>query len=175
MDKALFRIGRVVKVHGVRGKIKVKYYGEDLKQFFHYRTVLLEDQTGRPQAYEIVNVALQAPLLILQLQGVDRIEDAEPFVGKEVLVTRASLPDLEKAEYYWEDLLGMGVETEEGKKIGKVKEILPTRAHDVYVVEGKRREILLPATEDVIKDIDCKKGVMTVRWIEGLWEAGDEV
>jgi 16S rRNA processing protein RimM len=54
-------------------------------------------------------------------------------------------------------------------------EIFPTGANDVYVVEGKRREIFLPATEEVIQSIDIKKGRMKVIRMEGLWEEEDEV
>jgi 16S rRNA processing protein RimM len=69
----------------------------------------------------------------------------------------------------------MAVETEEGKRIGKVKEILPTGANDVFVVEGKRGEIFLPATGQVIQSIDRKRGLMKVIRMEGLWEEEDEV
>jgi ribosomal 30S subunit maturation factor RimM len=44
----------------------------------------------------------------------------------------------------------------------------------VYVVEGKRGEILLPATEEVIQNIDLEKRVMRVKRIPGLWEDEDE-
>jgi 16S rRNA processing protein RimM len=69
----------------------------------------------------------------------------------------------------------MSVETKEGKRIGEVKEILPTGANDVYVVQGMRREIFLPATDEVIQGVDTKKGVMKVIRMEGLWEDEDEV
>jgi ribosomal 30S subunit maturation factor RimM len=45
----------------------------------------------------------------------------------------------------------------------------------VFVVQGKRREIDLPATEGVVKSIDREKRVMKVRWMEGLWEKEDEI
>jgi 16S rRNA processing protein RimM len=69
----------------------------------------------------------------------------------------------------------MEVETEEGKHIGRIKEILPTGAHDVYVVQGERREIFLPAVEGVIRSINREKKVVKVAWMEGLWEREDEV
>ena len=99
----------------------------------------------------------------------------ESLIGKEVFVKKEVLPNLEEGEYYWMDLLGMSVETQEGKKIGRVKEIFATGANDVYVVEGKRGEIFLPATEEVILSVDREKGVMTVSRKEGLWEEEDEV
>ncbi len=96
-------------------------------------------------------------------------------MGREILAKRGTLPPLKEGEYYWIDILGMVVETEEGKRIGRVKEILPTGANDVYVVEGKKREIFLPATEEVIQKVDLEKGVMKVIRMEGLWEDEDEV
>jgi 16S rRNA processing protein RimM len=175
MKRNLFPIGRVVKPHGVKGKIKVEYFGKGLHQFFLYHEIFIKDERGRPESYEILEAIPQPPRLILRLKGILKIEDVEPLIGKEILIERESLPGLEEGEYYWVDILGMKVETEEGKRIGKVKEIFPTGANDVYVVEGKRGEIFLPATEEVIQSIDLKTGVMKVVRMAGLWEDEDEV
>lgn len=167
-------IGRVVKPHGVKGKMKVEYFGEDLQRFVSYREIFIEDEKGRPESYEILEASPHPPRLILQLKGIEKIEQAQPLIGKTILVEKEALPDLEEGEYYWADLLGMKVETREGKRIGKVREIFSTGAHDVYVVDGKRGEIFLPAVEDVIQSIDLKKGVMRVVRMKGLWEDADE-
>jgi 16S rRNA processing protein RimM len=175
MEKDLLPIGRVVKPHGVKGKIKVDYFGEDLNHFPLYREVFIKDHVGRLQAYDILEAVPQPPRLILRLKGIERIEEVEPLVGREIFIEKRSLPDLKEGEHYWFEILGMVVETEKGKRIGKVREIFPTGANDVYVVEGKRREIFLPATEEVIQSIDIKKGRMKVIRMEGLWEEEDEV
>ncbi|HUL32191.1 MAG TPA: ribosome maturation factor RimM [Thermodesulfobacteriota bacterium] len=175
MEKNLLPIGRVIKPHGVKGKMKVEYFGEDLHRFFFYRQIFIEDEKGRPESYEILEASPQPPRLILRLKGIDKVEDAMPLVGKKVLVEREAFPELEEGEYYWADLLGMEVETQEGKRIGRVREIFPTGAHDVYVIEGKSGEIYLPATEGVIRSIDLQKRVMKVVRMEGLWEDEDEV
>ncbi len=175
MERNLFPIGRVVKPHGVRGKVKVEYFGEDLHQLTLYREIFIKDAKNKPEAYEVLEAIPQPPRLILRLKGIEKIEEAEPLIGKEILIERESLRKLDEGEYYWVDLLGVKVETEEGKRIGKIREIFPTGANDVYVVEGKRGEILLPATEEVIRSIDLKRGVMKVARMEGLWEDEDEV
>jgi 16S rRNA processing protein RimM len=175
MVKHLFAIGRVVKPHGINGKMKVEYFGEDLHLFSLYRKVFIEGDKGRPESYEILEAIPQPPRLILRLKGIERVQETELLIGKEILIEKEALPELEEGEYYWVDILGMKVETQEGKRIGKVKEIFPTGANDVYVVEGKRGEILLPAIEEVIQSIDLKSGVMKVTRIKGLWEDEDEV
>jgi 16S rRNA processing protein RimM len=175
MEKNLFPIGRVLKPHGIKGKMKVEYFGEDSHHFSLYRKVFIMGGKGRPEPYEILEAIPQPPRLILRLKGIEKIEEAEPLIGKEILIKKEGLPELGEKEYYWVDILGMKVETEEGKRIGKVKEIFTTGANDVYVVEGKRGEILLPAIEEVIQNIDLKRGVMKVVRMEGLWEDEDEV
>lgn len=175
MEKDLFPIGRVIKPHGVKGKIKVQYFGEDINRFPPGGEVFIEESAGRMRAYEILEAIPQPPRLILRLKGIEKREEVELLIGKEILVRRETLPDLKEGEYYWMDILGMVVKTPEGKSIGQVKEIFPTGAHDIYVVEGKRGEILLPATEEVIQSIDREKGVIKVVRMEGLWEEEDEV
>jgi 16S rRNA processing protein RimM len=175
MEKSLFPIGRVIKPHGVRGKVKVEYFGEDLHRLSFYREIFIEGEKGRPEVFEVLEAIPQPPRVILRLKGIEKVEEAESLVGKEILVGKKALLELEEGEYYWMDLLGMKVETQGGKRIGEVREIFPTGANDVYVIEGKRREILLPATEEVIESIDLKKKVMRVVRMEGLWEDEDEV
>ncbi len=175
MTQDLIPIGRVLRPHGIRGKIKLEYFGEDLRRFPPSREVFIGEEAGNLRSYEILSVAPQPPWLLLQLKGIGKREEVESLIGKEVFIRRESLPALEEGEYYWIDLLGISVETPEGKKIGRVKEIFPTGANDVYVVEGKRGEIFLPAIEEVIRSVDRRRGVMKVNRKEGLWEAEDEV
>jgi 16S rRNA processing protein RimM len=175
MEEDLFPVGRVVKLHGIRGKIKIAYFSEDAAQFHLYQRIFIEDEMGIVHPYEVVEATLQPPRLILQLKDIETLEDAQPLVGKEIFVRKASLPHLPEGEYYWFEIIGMEVETEDGRHIGKVKEILPTGANDVYVVQGKRGEILLPAVEGVIQNIDRNRRLVKVTWMEGLWEREDEV
>jgi 16S rRNA processing protein RimM len=175
MEKNLIPIGRVVNTHGIKGKMKVEYFGEDLHHFYLYHEIFIENEKGRAEPYEIIETIPQPPRLILRLKGIEKIEEAESLIGREILIKKEALPKLEAGEYYWVDILGMEVETQEGKRIGNVREIFHTRAHDVYVIRGKRREIFLPATEEVIQDIDLSRGVMRVARMKGFWEEEDEI
>lgn len=174
MEK-LFPIGRVIKPHGVKGKIKIDYFGEGFDKFLFYKEIFIEDLKGQLKSYEIIEATPKPPGIILHLKGIDKIEDTIPLIGKEILVKREDFPPLENGEYYWVDLIGMKVETDKGKIIGNVKGIFSTGANDVIIVEGRRREIFLPTIEDVIKKIDLEKSVIKVSRVEGLWEDMDEI
>jgi 16S rRNA processing protein RimM len=75
---------------------------------------------------------------------------------------------LEEGEYYHFQLEGMDVVTETGEWLGRVGEVLRGGAHDVYLVRGPRGEILLPAVEDVILELDLEARKMTVHLLPGL-------
>jgi len=175
MEQTLCPIGRVVKPHGVRGKIKIDYFGGDPDVFSLYQRIFVKDNSGRPEPFEVLEVTPQPPRLILKLKGIERVEETEGLIGKEILVRKEDLPELKEGEYYWFEILGMTVETEGGRRIGTVKHIFPTGANDVYVVTGKRKEIFLPAIEEVIRKIDCQRRVIRVTRMEGLWEEEDEI
>jgi 16S rRNA processing protein RimM len=76
--------------------------------------------------------------------------------------------ELPEGEYYWRDIIGLNVYTEEGKLLGQIESVFPTGSNDVYVCKGEEREILLPAIADVIRKIDVTRRVMIVRLLEGL-------
>jgi 16S rRNA processing protein RimM len=171
----LVAIGKVIKPHGIRGQIKIAYFGEDPGGFRHYREILIKDGQGIPRVYEIEEVASQPNNLILRLKGIGKREETHLLLRKEILVPRKALPPLEEGEYFWFEILGLTVETQEGKTLGTVKEVLATGANDVLVVEGKERELHLPVTKEVVRNIDREKGVIQVIRMEGLWEKEDEV
>jgi ribosomal 30S subunit maturation factor RimM len=50
---------------------------------------------------------------------------------------------------------------------------MPTRAHDIYVVNNGEQEILIPATTDVVTDIDLDKGKLIVSAMEGLLDLNE--
>lgn len=81
------------------------------------------------------------------------------------------LPELPEEEYFFHEMIGLKVVTDTGRELGTLAEILDTGANDVYVVqqEGKG-DILLPATEEVILEIDLEENKMTVHLLPGLVE-----
>ena len=56
-----------------------------------------------------------------------------------------------------------------GELLGKVDDIFKTGANDVYVVKDDLgKQILLPSTKEVLKNIDLENEKIIVHLIEGL-------
>jgi 16S rRNA processing protein RimM len=107
--------------------------------------------------------------LLLHFEGIDTREDVEAFRNRDVFVPAEDRPPLPEGEYYLHELIGMQVITDEGEALGVLSEMIETGATNVYVVrrEGKA-DALLPATDEVILEIDVKKKTMRVHLLEGL-------
>ena len=84
---------------------------------------------------------------------------------------KALLPRLDAEEYYWYELEGLSVVNVAGMKLGLLSDIMATSGHDVYIVQGSMGEILVPAVEQVVKEIDLEKGLMVVDLPPGLVES----
>lgn len=168
MQDQFITIGRVSGLHGLRGNLRIYYYNERRSDFLSYQELYLKDKEGRVQPYEIQEAKIHGKFISARLKGCEEIVDAEKFIGASVLVKRESLPPLEEGEYYWFEIIGMDVVTDDGRALGRVKSILPSGNNDVYLVQGAEGEWLIPATEEVILRVDREKGHMVIHLIEGL-------
>jgi 16S rRNA processing protein RimM len=163
----VFAIGRVVKSHGLKGAMKVVSYVESKELLQGLKEVFLGKEGREGIHFKVRRIEIKGKTFFLEVENVDDAEEAGRWVDSEVLASSSILEQLPEGEYYWRDLIGLRVVTEEGRYLGRIERIFPTGSNDVYVCRGER-EILLPALEEVIRDVDAKKGVMVVRLFEGL-------
>lgn len=165
----LLRVGVIANTHGIRGEVKVFPTTDDKERFKDLKKVILD--TGKEKLMlEILSVKFFKNMVILKFKGIDSINDIEKYKGKDLLVTREDAVPLEEGEYFIADLIDLDVYDEEGRKIGVLYDVMQTGANDVYVVreEGTGKEILLPAIDDCVLDINLEEGRILVHLMEGL-------
>jgi len=100
----------------------------------------------------VVSVRGTAEGPILRIQGIDDREAADKLRGAELRVARSDAR--REGQHLWDDLIGMTVVTPEGTRLGEVGEVLRAGGADVLVVRDGQREVLLPALESVIREVD---------------------
>ena len=99
---------------------------------------------------------------------IDTANYAQKLQGHLVEVHHSQLYPLPEEQYYHFQLIGREVWTTKGEQLGSITEILSTESNDIYVVNGARGEILIPAIEDIVKSIDLDKGRIIIEAIAGL-------
>lgn len=150
------KVGQIVNTFGVKGEIKV--YPDN--QFFEqYKELYVNGKK-----MEVKSVRYQKNLVIMKLQGLDDISEAEKLKGAILEVDKEEIPELPKDVYYINDLIGLNVYSDDGKYLGKLDDIFNTGANDIYKVG----EILLPAIKEVIQEIDIENKKIVVHIIKGL-------
>ena len=161
-------VGQIVNTFGIKGMVKVKPFTDNIKRFDEQKDVYIKLSKGIKE-YEIEEVKYHKNMVLLKFKGVETIEEANLLRNSYILVDRKKEKPLEEGTYYIVDLLGLEVFTDEGVLLGNLKDIFNTGSNDIYVVEDEnKKEILLPAIQDVIKNIDLEGKKITVHLIDGL-------
>lgn len=156
-------VAHILAPWGIKGEVKVEVVTDFPERFTPGRSVYLD---GSP--LEIQSCRPHKQHLLVKLASIDSIEAAEKVRGRDLTIPGSELHALPEGQYYAFQLIGLRVITTKGETLGRITDILTTASNDVYVVKGKRGEILIPAIEDVIKSIDLEKGKMVIEAIEGL-------
>jgi len=164
----LLQVGVVTQTHGIRGEVKVFPTTDDAGRFRDLKKVFLD--TGREKLpLEIQGVKFFKQFVIVKFKGLDTINEVERFRRCPLLVPREDAVPLEEDEYYIADMIGMQVETEDGKAFGILKDVMETGANDVYVIDSiSHGEVLVPAIKECIRKVDVAEGKMIVHLMDGL-------
>ncbi len=167
-------VGRVLRPHGVRGELRVEIitdYPERLTQHAYFY-LAHPDSPDVTRRYPVEGLRFHTQVLLLKLDGCDDRNAADELRGMLVQIPVEEAVPLEEGEYYLFQLVGVRVETESGEWLGQVVDVIETGANDVYVVRGPQGEVLLPAIDDVILDLDLESKRMVVHLIPGLLTGG---
>jgi 16S rRNA processing protein RimM len=111
--------------------------------------------------------------MLVSFDGYDQREQIAAFSNELVQVRSEDRPILPEGEYYHHQLIGANVIDDEARHLGSLVDILITGANDVFVIRSEdNKEILLPAIDSVILEIDLNKKMIHVHIPPGLMPGG---
>jgi len=165
----LLEIGRIVRSHGVAGRVKVLSYLESPEVLHDLSGLFVGHSVSEAVLFQLVDVKVGKDFLILQLDGIEDRDAAAGLQGSSVWMPSEKMRKLPEGEYYWNEIIGLQVHTEVNRILGRIEAVFPTGSNDVYVCRGAGKEILLPAIDEVVRKIDMDRGVMVVRLLKGLF------
>ena len=166
----LITIGKAVKPFGVKGEMKIEPMTDFPERFKDLSRVYLVAPAGKEIVCEVKSVRYAGEVPLIVFDGYDSPEKAKALNGWLVKVPQEELVPLPEGQYYWHELIGMKVLSEGGEQLGTIVDIFETGSNDVYVMKRGRQEVYLPATKEVIKQIDRKAKQMVIHLVDGLLE-----
>jgi 16S rRNA processing protein RimM len=156
-------VGRILGPFGVHGEIKVEVLTDYPERFQAMDMARLgQHHTEWP----VTGIRFHGQRVLMRLEGVDTPESVRPLQHQEISVPRSEAVPLPEGHYYLADVLGLLAMTPEGDELGTVTEVLRTGSNDVFVVGKGRGEILVPAINDAVRELDIAGGKLVVEpWI----------
>ena len=117
--------------------------------FAKYQNIFIDNKKIK------IKTRVSSNKIICSLEGVSNLDKAKELTGKLVSVYRSNLPDVEKNQFYFYDLINLNVFVNNAK-VGKVKDVKNHGAGDYLEIVNMKNELLVPMIEDHILDIDLK-------------------
>lgn len=139
-----FEVGQIVNTFGIKGQLKVKPFTDNINRFEELKTVYI-CKKNEMKKVEIEDVKYNKQCVLLKIKGIEDLTEAEKYKGLFLKIDRKDAKKLPKDTYFIADILGLEVYTEEGELLGKVDDIFPTGANDVYVVKDEMRKTIIIA------------------------------
>ncbi len=158
-SQRLVRVGKVTKAHGIRGEVMVRPDEPDSTTLLSQKAAFLKAPGREPELVAIASARSAHEAWLVRFEGCADRTAAEAYAGREVLLPRESLPELEEGEFYVEDLLGMQVRSPAGAVLGKVVEVVDAGAVPVLEIQGPRR-FQVPLADTFVRSVDVAAGVV---------------
>jgi len=160
-------VARIVKPHSIHGEVVLASLTDvegRLENTDHFLLMSKDDVVGE---VEVESRRFFQGRHVLKFSGVSDRTAAEELRGKMLAVEADQIGTLPPDTFFIHDLIGMKVCLPNGTEIGKVKSVLETGGVDLLEV-GERGEILIPFTDEICREVDAEKKVITIDPPEGL-------
>lgn len=163
----VYKIGIFNKPHGIHGELSFTFTDDIFDRVEAEYLICLLDGIMVPFFLEEYRFRSDTTALV-KLEGVDTAERARMFTNIEVYFPAIHAEGAEPDELSWDFFVGFRMEEIHHGKLGEVTEVDTSTINTLFVVDYNGEELLIPAQEDFIVEIDQKHKVIKVDLPEGL-------
>lgn len=155
-------IGDIVGTHGIKGEVRIISDIDFKEEVLKPGRILYIGKEKKPLVVE--RYRHHKIYDMITFVGIHDINDVIFYKGESVYFNK---DDVQVDGFFKEDILGLDVYYN-GEKIGVVKTILKSKAHDIFSVVGESYTCLIPNVSEFIEKINLEDHYMKVKNIEGL-------
>lgn len=163
----VYKIGVFNKPHGIHGELSFTFTDDIFDRTEAEYIICLLDGIFVPFFLEEYRFRSDSTALV-KLEGVDTAERARMFTNVEVYFPTKHAEDAEAGELTWDFFVGFRVEEVTHGTLGEVTDVDTATINTLFIVERQGEELLIPAQEEFILNIDPKQKVITMELPEGL-------
>lgn len=167
--KQYLETAKIVATHGIRGEVRCQYFCDSAEFLCEFDELYLDKNGEKP--VEITRAYPHKNVVIMKIDGIDTVEDAQKLIGKTLYMNRDDV-ELDEDVYFIQDIIGLVVkDIDSGEVYGKISEVYQNGATDVYSIKKENgTELMFPYIDEVVKKIDIEAGEMLIKPLEGLFD-----
>lgn len=166
-------VGKIVNTHGIKGELRIISSTDFREERYKVgnKLSIWKEGSKEPIHVTVSSHRVHKSFDLLTFAGYEDVNDVEQFKGATLKVSDENLVGLEEGEYYYHEIIGCRVVTEDEEEIGTITEILSPGANDVWVVKRKNgKEAYIPYIDQVVLQVNQKEKIVTIALMEGLLE-----
>ena len=163
----LMTIGVVVNTHGLKGTVKVKSFTDFKEERYKKGTILYIAFKQELIPVTVVKFRTQKGLELIDFEEFTNINQIEKFKGSELQISTEFKHDLDEDEFYFDELIGMNVFTDE--LIGICIDVREVPQGELLVIDtGSKKDVLIPFNKHFVKEVNKEEKKITLLQWEGL-------
>ena len=142
--------------HGIRGEVRLRSFTQDPAAVTSYGPLESEDGTQR---FEIETLRPAKDHFVARVKGIATRDAAKKLTNVKLFVAHDRLPPINEDEtFYYADLIGLAVVTQDGTPLGTVAAIHNFGAGDLVEIATAvgGSSLLVPFTDAAVPAIDIK-------------------
>lgn len=168
--------GKIINTHGCHGDVKAEPWTDTPRDLIDLGRVFIGEGETKRELKILRGSVMQGRFLMLSLEGITDMNAADSLRNTVLYADREDF-HLEEGQYFLSDAIGLpvldGREGREGVVLGKVTDISPNAASDIYTVTTPDgAEVLVPAIPVFVTEVKPGEYVRMMP-IDGMFENGD--
>lgn len=173
-EEDVYKIGVLTKTHGVSGELSMTFTDDVFDRVDADYVVCLVDGIFVPFFLEEYRFRSQTTVLV-KFEDIDTEAQARCMTGVEVYFPKALTGDVRDGEYTWQYFTGFSVVDSRHGDVGTVTGVDDSTMNVLFEVRDQAgEELLIPATESLIDDIDHKERKLYMTLPDGLLNIGEQ-
>lgn len=165
-----YLLGFVVRPHGIKGALKLKVETDFPEKYTKLKQLTLKLHS-KTQQFDVQKLSYSPPdEMIVTLKQITDRNTAELWRSAEVWINMDFLPKLSGKQFYFHEVIGFEVKDPHLGIIGEIVQFYETAAHPIIAVNHNGIEVLIPAVDEFITEINRNERYMIVslpeNWLE---------
>ncbi|MBS0000129.1 MAG: 16S rRNA processing protein RimM [Cyclobacteriaceae bacterium] len=165
--ESCFQLGYIIKPHGLQGDLSI-FLDTDQPEAYQTMESVFVQIKQKLVPFSIDHLQIRGNRAIVGFDNVNNIEEAEKLKGNLLFLPLDMLPPLPPDQFYYHEVIDYTIIDESGQKIGRITQVFETSGNDLFAVDHRGHEVLIPVQDDFIVRVDHEKNEIHMRLPDGL-------